>query len=70
MFNDSKTHFVFDSFIAAKPNFSPLGLIFSVAVAFFQGPKSKFWRAKKIDLKKNFQMSTNLTCFALQSRDN
>ena len=53
-----------NSFIAAKPSFSPLGLIFSDAVAFFQGPKLKFWQ---IDLKKSFQMSTNLTCFAFSS---
>ena len=40
----------FNSFMTAKPNFVLSGTIFSVAVAFFQRPKSKFWHLDKIDL--------------------
>ena len=47
-----------------KLNFVLSGTILSVAVVFYQIPKSKFWHAEKIDLEKSFKMSTNLTSFA------
>ena len=45
----------FNSLAVFKLNFVLSGTSFSVTVAFFH--------AEKIDLKKSFQMSTNLTCF-------
>ena len=54
----------FNSLTFVKLNFVLSGTIFSVAVVFYQRPKSKFWHAEKRDLEKSFKMSTNLTCFA------
>ena len=53
----------FNSLTFVKLNFVLSGTIFSVAVVFYERPKSKLWHAEKIDLEKSFKMSTTLTCF-------